>query len=77
MIRESRIHLAVQAISGKATRWPAYLVEAAEEAVNKMEAQHGPIRKMKPFLFEKGGRLWHVCKSSDTSRAVSWACHSI
>jgi hypothetical protein len=73
IIRESRIHLAVQAISGKATRWPKYLVEGAEEVINKMEAQYGPVRKMKPFLFEKGGRLWHVCKPSDVNRAVCLA----
>jgi hypothetical protein len=67
----SRIHLAIQAICGKATRWPTKLADEADMAMDAIESRHGPVGKIKFPLFETGGRLWNVCEPQDTTKGAS------
>jgi hypothetical protein len=67
----SRIHLAIQAICGKATRWPTKLADEADLAMESIESHHGPLRKIKFPLFDAGGRLWNICESQDATKGVS------
>jgi hypothetical protein len=67
VISFSRIHLAIQAICGKATRWPTKLADEADRAMDAIEIRHGPVRGIRFPLFEPGGRLWNVCEPQDTS----------
>lgn len=61
VIRFSRIHFAVADICGKATRWPTSLAERADVVTRRFEAMFGPIKELRPPLFEMGGRLWGIC----------------
>lgn len=56
-IRLSRIHLAVDTIAGKATRWPTKLIDKADKLKKDWEKQHGPLNEVKAPLYEHGGRL--------------------
>jgi hypothetical protein len=71
VISFSRIHLAIQAICGKATRWPTKLADEADTAMDAIEIRHGPVRGIRFPLFESGGRLWNVCEPQDTTKGVS------
>jgi hypothetical protein len=70
VISFSRIHLAIQAICGKATRWPTKLADEADMAMDAIESRHGPVRRIRFPLFEAGGRLWNICEPQDTTKGV-------
>jgi hypothetical protein len=70
-IRYSSIHLAVEAICGKATRWPSKLADLADHVKEEFALAYGPLQKLKPVLFGHGGRLWGVCRPADVTKAVS------
>jgi hypothetical protein len=69
-IRYSRMHLAVDAICGKATRWPSKLADQADLVIQIFVKRYGPLEKLRPLLFGSGGRLYKVCKPSDITREV-------
>ncbi|KAF7189105.1 hypothetical protein HII31_09527 [Pseudocercospora fuligena] len=74
-IRYSRIHLAVNAISGKATRWPRKLIDRCENLRTAWEQSYGPIGELGTPLYEPGGRLHGICKPEDLSKEkllVKW-----
>ena len=71
VISFSRIHLAIEAICGKATRWPTKLADEADLAMESIESRHGPVRKIKIPLFDVGGRLRSICEPQDTTKGVS------
>jgi hypothetical protein len=70
ILRSSRIFLAVRDISGKATRWPAKLVDEADELVEAWTEEMGPLKNIRTSLYEKGGRLHGVCEPHHTEREV-------
>ena len=67
-IRFSRLHLAITGICGRATRWPKKLIERADAVRTAWEAEHGPLQKLFPPLYESGGRLHGICKPEDVSK---------
>ena len=67
-IRYSRIHLAVGAIAGRATRWPARLVPRCDALKEAWETQFGPLKQIGTLLYEPGGRLHGICVADDLSR---------
>lgn len=67
-IRFSRLHLAVTAICGKATRWPTKLIEKADALEKAWEKEHGPLKNITAPLYEPGGRLNGICKPDDLSK---------
>jgi hypothetical protein len=69
-IRYTRIHLAVEAICGKATRWPSKLADQADLVLEVFIRNYGPIEKIKPLLFNSGGRLYRICKPTDLTKTV-------
>jgi len=71
VLRWTRIHLAIMEMCGKATRWPRTLVDEAESVVMRWENQFGRLKRIRPLLFDKGGRLHSVCLPEDLSRTVS------
>ena len=74
-IRVGRLHLAIAAIAGQATRWPTKLIDKAQALKDSWEARHGPLNKMKAPLYEAGGRLHGICKPEDItmeSMLVKW-----
>ncbi|KXT04541.1 hypothetical protein AC578_8663 [Pseudocercospora eumusae] len=74
-IRYSRIHLAVNAISGKATRWPRKLIDRCESLRTTWEQSYGPLGELGTPLYEPGGRLHGICKPEDLSKEkllVKW-----
>lgn len=74
-IRHSRLHSAILAICGQATRWPKKLIERADSLSIAWEVEYGPLKNITPVLYEPGGRLHGVCKPEDTSKEkllVKW-----
>ena len=74
-IRFSRLHLAVVAICGQATRWPTKLIERADALRVEWESKYGPLKNIHPILYEPGGRLNGICNPDDLSRdklIVKW-----
>ncbi|KXT15574.1 hypothetical protein AC579_9969 [Pseudocercospora musae] len=74
-IRYSRIHLAVNAISGKATRWPSKLIDRCESLRTSWEQSYGHLGELGTPLYEPGGRLHGICKPEDVSKEkllVKW-----
>lgn len=74
-IRSSRIHLAIETISGKATRWPIKLIERADALKTNWEKQHGPLKELTAPLYENGGRLHGIAKPEDVTNemlVVGW-----
>ncbi|KAF2663683.1 hypothetical protein BT63DRAFT_483869 [Microthyrium microscopicum] len=69
-IRYSRIHIAVAEIRGKATRWPARLVDEADAVISLLESRHGALSQIKPPLFNTNGRLWKVCDPHEFTRTA-------
>jgi len=69
--RYSRIHFAIADICGKATRWPAKLVNEADITMRLIENQHGPLKQIKTPLFSNNGRLWKICDRHEITKAVS------
>jgi hypothetical protein len=74
-IRYSRIHLAVEAICGKATRWPSKLADQSDLVLEVFVRNYGPIEKIQPLLFGSGGRLYRICKPTDLTRTVRIISH--
>ena len=67
-IRFSRLHLAVVAICGQATRWPTKLIERADALRDVWESKYGPLKSIVPPLYEPGGRLNGICNPDDLSK---------
>lgn len=67
-VRFSRLHLAVLVICGKATRWPAKLIEKADVLETAWEKEYGPLKNIVVPLYEAGGRLNGICKPDDLSK---------
>jgi hypothetical protein len=68
-LRYSRLHLAVEAIASRATRWPARLVERCDLLKSVWEEQYGgPLKGWGTMLYESdGGRLHGICHPEDTT----------
>jgi len=64
-LRASRMHLAIIEICGRATRWPAKLIERAEAIQTDWEARFGPLRLVGWDVVENGGKLeeWKGCEA--------------
>jgi hypothetical protein len=60
-IRESRIHIAVARICGKATRWPGKLIDIADDIIERWKQRFGPVNEIRTLLYEPGGRLHGIC----------------
>lgn len=74
-IRYSRMHLAINEIAGRATRWPKKLIDKCDSIKEIWEAQYGPLRSLGTPLYEAGGRLHGICKPEDLSKEkllVKW-----
>lgn len=74
-IRLSRIHLAIEAIAGKATRWPVKLIDKAEVLRDKWEKQYGSLKNLTVPLYESGGRLYGIARPEDVTNEkllVKW-----
>ncbi|EMC92317.1 hypothetical protein BAUCODRAFT_151729 [Baudoinia panamericana UAMH 10762] len=75
-LRYSRMHLAILAIVGRATRWPHRLIERAEDVQSTWETKFG--RRLKDIgfsLYDEGGRLHGICEPTDLSKEsviVKW-----
>jgi hypothetical protein len=69
-IRCSRIHMAIETIRGKATRWPSALADQADSVLEMMDRSYGPMRLVRPLIFEEGGRLHNICLPSDITQRV-------
>jgi hypothetical protein len=70
--RYSRIHFAIADICGKATRWPAKLVNEADVAVRLIEKQHGPLKQIRTPLYSNSGRLFQICDRHEITKTVSF-----
>lgn len=66
-IRHSRLHLAIESISGQATRWPKKMIERADAVKSFWESSYGPLKDIGVLLFEPGGRLHGVTRYMDKS----------
>jgi hypothetical protein len=68
-LRYSRLHLAVEAIASRATRWPKRLVDRCDVLKRAWEKQYDtPLKSWGTMLYEKdGGRLHGICEPEDTS----------
>ncbi|WPH03420.1 Hypothetical protein R9X50_00630000 [Acrodontium crateriforme] len=64
-IRQSRIHLAIQCISGRATRWPKRLIDRCEALEEVWVGHFGPLKEVGTALYEPSGRLWGLSKPED------------
>ena len=76
-IRASRIHLAIDAIAGKATRWPMKLIDKAEALKGSWERIHGvaEMKELRAPLYESGGRLCGIARPEDVTNEkllVKW-----
>lgn len=74
-IRSSRLHLAIDAISGKATRWPVKLIDKADGLKRNWEKLHGSLKNLTPPLYESGGRLYGIARAEDVTNEkllVKW-----
>lgn len=69
-VRESRIHLALLEISGCATRWPAKVIDEAEEICRSWECLWGPLRSIRPNLYGPRGRLYGISTPEDIQKDV-------
>jgi hypothetical protein len=69
-LRYSRLHLAVEAISGGATRWPSGLVERCDLLRESWEGRYrAPLKGWGTLLYEgEGARLGGVCRPADVTR---------
>ncbi|KAF2418048.1 hypothetical protein EJ08DRAFT_707452 [Tothia fuscella] len=67
-LRFSRIHLAIDELRGKATRWPKMLVMEADCVVEYLVSTYGPLKHIRTPLYEKGGRLSGVCLPGDITK---------
>lgn len=70
-LKYSRIHYAVLDVAGKATRWPAKLIDACDNLIDYWTAKFGPLANIRPYLYGPGGRLMGVASVADVTRSVS------
>ncbi|KAM3422761.1 hypothetical protein BST61_g245 [Cercospora zeina] len=69
----SRIHLAVGAVAGLATRWPKKLVEKCDALKDIWTSTFGDLQGT--LLYEPGGRLHGICTAGDLDKEsliVKW-----
>lgn len=67
----ARLHLAILAISGPATRWPRRLIERAEALREAWERRFGdgvPLKRWRTLLYEPGGRLSGISEAGEEVR---------
>ncbi|KAI7313518.1 hypothetical protein KC315_g11630 [Hortaea werneckii] len=69
-LRSSRMHLAVNEIAGRSTRWPRRLIERCEALKETWESNYGPLKSIGILLYEPGGRLHGICQPEDIDRNV-------
>jgi hypothetical protein len=69
-IRDSRLHLALIDIAGRATRWPIKLIEEAEDVISRWESEWGPLSSIRVNLYDTGGRLHGVSTPEDVHREL-------
>ncbi|KAI6868063.1 hypothetical protein KC343_g11870 [Hortaea werneckii] len=69
-LRSSRMHLAVNEIAGRSTRWPKRLIERCEALKETWESSYGPLKSIGILLYEPGGRLHGICQPEDVNRDV-------
>jgi hypothetical protein len=69
-IRDSRIHLALIDIARRATRWPARLIEEAEDIIFRWESEWGPLSSIKVNIYGIGGRLHGISTPEDLQREL-------
>lgn len=67
-IRYSRMQYALLEIVGRATRWPAKLIDCATEIVKSWESLHGPLSELRAPLFDPGGRLHGISSPEDVEK---------
>ena len=67
-VRFSRLHLALIAICGQATRWPSRLIDRAEAVRALWESNHGSLSRLTIPLYEPGGRLHGICRPEDLDK---------
>lgn len=67
-LRCSRVHMALLEISGRATRWPAGLIDKVDSLIQYWEGIHGPLILIRPLLYDLGGRLHGICTPEDIER---------
>lgn len=70
-LRASRIHTAVLAVSGKATRWPGRLADECDRLILIWQHTFGPLQVLRPFLYGRGGRLEGIVTATDDTKSVS------
>jgi hypothetical protein len=70
-LRATRVHRAVMAISGIATRWPGRLADDCDELIDQWTAKFGRLEDLRPFLYGRGGRLEGIASVHETSKLVS------
>ncbi|KAF2726382.1 hypothetical protein K431DRAFT_213881 [Polychaeton citri CBS 116435] len=66
-IRYSRIHLAIQDIAGKATRWPCKVIERCDELLDMWDNDYGDFNgeALRTLLYEPGGRFHGIARPED------------
>lgn len=69
-LRASSIHRAIILVSGRATRWPAKLVDVCDEIIEKWETELGNLDKIRIDLYGPGERLHGIAEPRDLSRRV-------
>lgn len=67
-LRFSRIHLAVDEITGRGTRWPRRLIERCEALKEAWETSYGPLKQIGILLYEPGGHLHGICQAEDVNK---------
>ena len=69
-LQHTRVHRALLLISGTGTRWPPRLITCADTLLARWRERFGPLEKIRPFLYDKGGRLGGMHEERDLSRHV-------
>ncbi|ORY05925.1 hypothetical protein BCR34DRAFT_42403 [Clohesyomyces aquaticus] len=69
-LRATRIHKAVQEVSGKATRWPGRLADDCDRIIAVWEAKFGKLHQLHPFMYGRGGRLEGIASKEEFSKAA-------
>lgn len=69
-IRTTRLHCALFMIAGHGTRWPGRLIDKTDDILEKWSQRFGPLRRLRTPLYERGGRLFGICRQSDVTPKV-------
>jgi hypothetical protein len=67
-VRDSRLHFALLAITGRATRWPIKLIDQAENIIQTWETEWGPLTQIKANLYGTGGQLYSISTPEDLEK---------